>query len=90
MHMEAIPGDRVHLSFDLEAGIRIPADAENTERAVVSNESEPGPVSWQGPRWVEESHWYPDGETREQCWARFKENVTEQRQAYGNTTVVRN
>ena len=87
--MEAILGDRDQPSFDLEAGVRIPDAEEKTEGAVVSNESEPGPISWEGPRWVEESRWYPDGETREQCWARFKENVTEQRQGYGNTQPVR-
>lgn len=87
--MQAVLSDREHPPFDLEAGTRIPDAEEKMEGARVSSESEPGPSSAQGPFWVGESHWYPNGETREQCQARFKENVTEQRQAYGNTQLVR-
>ena len=80
--MDTVLGARDEPSVDLEAGTSTPdrADASGAdERRAEGSKSDDGDVLWVG-----ECQWYPDGETKEQCQARFKKNVEEQRQGYGN------
>jgi hypothetical protein len=80
--METFLGARDEPSVDLEAGTSTTPDRADSadERRAEGSKSDDGNVMLVG-----ECHWYPDGETKEQCQARFKKNVEEQRQGYGNT-----
>ena len=80
--METFLGARDGPSVDLEAGTTTPDRADTSsadERLAEGSKSDDGDVMLVG-----ECHLYPDGETKEQCQARFKKNVEEQRQGYGN------
>ena len=72
--METFLGARDEPSVDLEAGTSTPdrADSANERRAEGSKSDDRGDVMWVG-----ECHLYPDGETKEQCQARFRKNVEE-------------